>query len=200
MPSYASGAAGSLPAEASVAMSPPAQNDFPTAFTTSAPTSGLASTSSNVAISSSAIPGVSALRRSGAFSVTTATPPSTSSRTSPEPATSPPSYSSDRPRRRPTASARHQTTGTRSTSTAPEREPSGRLDAVLLTAYGAAVRNWLNFDDIEEFEASARTPKAHRRAAAKLSEWAAETNPDDEVTPADLLSAAGWHLDQAGDT
>jgi hypothetical protein len=71
---------------------------------------------------------------------------------------------------------------------------------VLLTAYGAAVRNWLNFDDIEEFEASARTPKAHRRAAAKLSEWAAETNPDDEVTPADLLSAAGWHLDQAGDT
>src|SRR3954462_15749904 len=90
MPSYASGAAGSLPAEVSVAMSPPAQNDFPTARTTRAPTSGLASTSSNVSISSSAIAGVSALRRSGAFSVTIATPPSTSSSTSPDPATSPP--------------------------------------------------------------------------------------------------------------
>src|SRR3954469_4206119 len=90
MPSYASGAAGSLPADVSVAMSPPAQKDLPTARTTSAPTSGLASTSSNVAISSSAIAGVSALRRSGAFSVTIATPPSTSSSTSPDPATSPP--------------------------------------------------------------------------------------------------------------
>src|SRR4051795_9603418 len=101
MPSYASGAAGSLPAEVSVAMSPPAQNDFPTARTTSAPTSGLASTSSNVAISSSAIAGVSALRRSGAFSVTIATPPSTSSSTSPDPVTSPPSCRADRPRRLP---------------------------------------------------------------------------------------------------
>src|SRR5829696_1457941 len=71
-------------------MSPPAQNDLPSALMTSAPTSGLASTSSNVAIRSSAIAGVSALRRSGAFSVTIATPPSTSSSTSPEPATTPP--------------------------------------------------------------------------------------------------------------
>ena len=54
-------------------MSPPAQNDLPTARITSAPTSARPSTSSNVAISSSAIPGVSALRRSGAFSVTIAT-------------------------------------------------------------------------------------------------------------------------------
>src|SRR3954452_25632682 len=71
-------------------MSPPAQKDLPTARTTSAPISGFASTSSNVAISSSAIEGVSALRRSGAFSVTIAAAPSTSSSTSPEPATSPP--------------------------------------------------------------------------------------------------------------
>src|SRR4051794_24730423 len=90
MPSYASGAAGSLPAALSVPMSPPAQKDLPTARTTSAPISGFASTSSNVAISSSAIEGVNALRRSGAFSVTIATAPSTSSSTSPEPATSPP--------------------------------------------------------------------------------------------------------------
>jgi len=65
--------------------------------------------------------------------------------------------------------------------------------------YGADVRDWLNFDDIERLEASARTPKSHRRAAAQLVEWAQEQNPDDEVTPGDLLSAAGWHLDQAGD-
>src|SRR4051812_47873787 len=71
-------------------MSPPAQNDLPTAFTTSAPTSARPSTSSNTPISSCAIPGVSALRRSGAFRVTTATAPSKSSSTSPEPATSPP--------------------------------------------------------------------------------------------------------------
>jgi tetratricopeptide (TPR) repeat protein len=71
---------------------------------------------------------------------------------------------------------------------------------VLLTPYGVGMRGALNFDDIEHLEVSARTPKAHRRAAAMLAEWAAETNRDDEVTPADLLSAAGWHLDQAGDT
>jgi hypothetical protein len=43
-------------------MSQPAQNDLPTARMTSAPTSGLPSTSSNVEISSSAIAGASALR------------------------------------------------------------------------------------------------------------------------------------------
>jgi hypothetical protein len=62
------------------------------------------------------------------------------------------------------------------------------------------MRSWLTFDDIERLEASARTPKAHRKAAATLAEWAREPNPDDEVAPADLLSAAAWHLGQAGDT
>jgi tetratricopeptide (TPR) repeat protein len=71
---------------------------------------------------------------------------------------------------------------------------------VLLTPYGVGMRGALNFDDIEQLEVSARTPKAHRRAAAMLAEWAAQMNRDDEVTSADLLSAAGWHLDQAGDT
>jgi tetratricopeptide (TPR) repeat protein len=62
------------------------------------------------------------------------------------------------------------------------------------------VRNALIFDDIEALEATHRTPKAHRRAAATLTEWAEQQHPDDEVTPADLLSAAAWHLGQAGDT
>jgi tetratricopeptide (TPR) repeat protein len=82
----------------------------------------------------------------------------------------------------------------------PPERPGGPRPAVLLTPYGVGMRGALNFDDIEQLEVSARTPKAHRRAAAKLAEWAAKTNRDDEVTPADLLSAAGWHLDQAGDT
>jgi tetratricopeptide (TPR) repeat protein len=62
------------------------------------------------------------------------------------------------------------------------------------------MRDWLNSDDIERLEASARTPKAHRRAAETLTGWAREPNRDDEVTPADLLSAAAWHLQQAGDS
>ena len=62
------------------------------------------------------------------------------------------------------------------------------------------MRNTLTFDDIEGLEASARTPQAHRRAAARLTEWAEQQHPDDEVTPADLLSAAAWHLGRAGDT
>src|SRR6185436_11509086 len=69
-------------------------------------TSERPSTSSNVAIRSAAIPGVSALRRSGALSVTTATPPSTSSRTSPESVTSTPfekEESDDAGQRRPQA-------------------------------------------------------------------------------------------------
>src|SRR4051794_32012762 len=79
-------------------MSPPAQNDRPTALTTSAPTSARPSTSSKTPISSCAIPGVSALRRSGALRVTTATAPSKSSSTSPESATSPP-FSREEPAR-----------------------------------------------------------------------------------------------------
>ena len=63
-----------------------------------------------------------------------------------------------------------------------------------------AVRTWLTADDIERLEAVARTPAAHRQAAAELTAWAAEEHPDDEVSPADLVSAAAWHLEQAGDT
>ena len=62
------------------------------------------------------------------------------------------------------------------------------------------MRDWLSSDDIERLEASARTPKAHRRAAETLTGWAQEPNGDDDVTPADLLSAAAWHLQQAGDS
>ena len=92
-------------------MSPPAQNDFPTARMTSAPTSGSRVHLVERRDQLVGHPGVSALRRSGAFSVTIATPPSTSSSTSPDPATSPPSCRADRPRRRPHLSDRHQTTG-----------------------------------------------------------------------------------------
>jgi hypothetical protein len=63
-----------------------------------------------------------------------------------------------------------------------------------------AVRTWLSYDDVEGLEAAARTPAAHRQAAAELTAWATEQHPDDEVSPADLLSAAAWHLQQAGDT
>ncbi len=66
--------------------------------------------------------------------------------------------------------------------------------------YRAAVRHPLTEDDVERLENSARTPKAHRQAAATLTRWAEERHPDDEASPADLLAAAGWHLAQAGDT
>lgn len=63
------------------------------------------------------------------------------------------------------------------------------------------MRNPLTPDDIERLESFARTPQAHRKAAAQLATWAEEQHPDDQdVTPAELLSAAGWHLDQAGDS
>jgi hypothetical protein len=61
------------------------------------------------------------------------------------------------------------------------------------------VRARLDVDDLERLEASARTPKAHRDAAAALLTWAEEHRPDDGVSPAELVSAAAWHLDQAGD-
>jgi hypothetical protein len=61
------------------------------------------------------------------------------------------------------------------------------------------VRNPLSFDDVEAIERQ-RTPEAHRSAAAELLAWAEQRHPDDEVTPADLLSAAAWHLGEAGDT
>jgi tetratricopeptide (TPR) repeat protein len=62
------------------------------------------------------------------------------------------------------------------------------------------VRPPLWFDDVESLEASARTAKQHRTAAERLVGWAEEIHPDDdEVTPAALLCAAAWHLEQAGD-
>lgn len=61
------------------------------------------------------------------------------------------------------------------------------------------MRGPLNYDDIERLEVSARTPKAHRQASATLQAWADEQHRDDEVLPADLLSAAAWHLEQVGD-
>lgn len=69
-----------------------------------------------------------------------------------------------------------------------------------MTPYGAAARGRLTYDDIERLEAVARTPKAHREAAATLQAWAQEDHPDDEVLPADLLSAAAWHLGRVDDT
>ena len=62
------------------------------------------------------------------------------------------------------------------------------------------MRDPLSEDDVERLQAFARTPKAHREAAATLARWVEEGQPDDGVSPADLLSAAGWHLAQAGDT
>jgi hypothetical protein len=60
------------------------------------------------------------------------------------------------------------------------------------------VRRPLSYDDIEAIERQ-RTPEAHRSAAAELLSWVEERHPDDEVTPADLLSSAAWHLGEAGD-
>jgi hypothetical protein len=62
------------------------------------------------------------------------------------------------------------------------------------------VRDPLEDGDIEFLEVSARTPAAHRQAAATLQAWAAAAHPDDDVTTAELLCAAGWHLGEAGDT
>ncbi len=63
-----------------------------------------------------------------------------------------------------------------------------------------AMRAPLSHDDVEGLEGSARTPQDHRAAADQLVAWAGEQHPDDvEVTPAALLVAAGWHLEQLGD-
>lgn len=69
---------------------------------------------------------------------------------------------------------------------------------MLLTPYRADVRKPLTFDDIEAIERQ-RTPEAHRSAAAELLSWVEERHPDDEVSQADLLSSAAWHLGEAGD-
>jgi predicted Zn-dependent protease len=65
--------------------------------------------------------------------------------------------------------------------------------------YRAGVRDRLTHDDLERLEVATQTPKAHREAAARLVAWSQERHPQDVVTPADLVSAAAWHLDQAGD-
>jgi hypothetical protein len=61
------------------------------------------------------------------------------------------------------------------------------------------VRDRVTYDDIERLEASATTPATHRESAARLLAWAEEPHSSDEAMPADLVSAAAWHLDQAGD-
>jgi hypothetical protein len=61
------------------------------------------------------------------------------------------------------------------------------------------MRDPVTYDDIERLEATAGTPATHRDAAKRLLAWAEERNPRDEASPADLVSAAAWHLDQAGD-
>lgn len=57
----------------------------------------------------------------------------------------------------------------------------------------------LTEDDLEATEGH-RTPEAHRELAETVLGWAEETHPDDEVSPAEILANAGWHLDLAGDT
>ena len=62
------------------------------------------------------------------------------------------------------------------------------------------MRDAVSADDIEALEWLARAPEAHRTAAQTLTSWATEPHPDDDVSPADLLCAAAWHLGQAEDT
>ena len=57
----------------------------------------------------------------------------------------------------------------------------------------------LTHEDVEELEGH-RSPDEHRVLAEKLLAWAEEVHPDDEPTTAELLSAAGWQHDLAGDT
>jgi hypothetical protein len=61
------------------------------------------------------------------------------------------------------------------------------------------VRAPLTEDDLEAIEGH-HSPEAHRELAETVLGWAAEQHPDDEVSPAELLAQAGWHLDLAGDT
>jgi predicted Zn-dependent protease len=61
------------------------------------------------------------------------------------------------------------------------------------------VRRPVTFDEVEALEAFAVDDGMHRSAADRLTGWAAEPIPGDEVPPAALLSAAAWHLDLAGD-
>jgi hypothetical protein len=71
--------------------------------------------------------------------------------------------------------------------------------ALTPSTYGVQVRDPVTYVDIEHLELSASTAETHREAAARLLEWAEERHLQDRATPADLVSAAAWHLDQAGD-
>lgn len=61
------------------------------------------------------------------------------------------------------------------------------------------MRDPVTYLDVERLEGSATKAEAHRKAAATLIGWAEEPHPEDQPSPADLVSAAAWHLDQAGD-
>ncbi|MCU1616238.1 MAG: hypothetical protein JWO98_3778, partial [Frankiales bacterium] len=83
--------------------------------------------------------------------------------------------------------------------TGPPQRAGGAWPALGVSSYRAGIRAGLNVDDVEQLAVSARTPDAHRQAAARLLSWAEERHRQDELTPADLISDAAWHLDQAGD-
>lgn len=61
------------------------------------------------------------------------------------------------------------------------------------------MRTPVTVDDILRLEGAAFSPKERREAAAALLGWAEERHPDDGVTQAELVAAAAWQLDQAGD-
>ena len=71
--------------------------------------------------------------------------------------------------------------------------------ALTPSTYGVGVREPVTYLDIEHLELSASTAETHQEAAARLLAWVEERHPQDQATPADLVSAAAWHLDQAGD-
>ena len=75
----------------------------------------------------------------------------------------------------------------------------GARPVVRLSPTVALVRSAVTFEHLEGFQVSSRTPEQHRKASATLVQWAAAPHPDDEETPTDLLSAAAWHLEEAGD-
>ncbi len=61
------------------------------------------------------------------------------------------------------------------------------------------MRAALTHDDVEALEGH-RSPTEHRLLGERLMTWADQVHPDDEPSTAELLAAAGWHLDLAGDT
>lgn len=61
------------------------------------------------------------------------------------------------------------------------------------------MRGPLTHDDVEAVEGH-RSPTAHRALADTVLGWADDPHPEDEVSVAELLAEAGWHLDLAGDT